>query len=138
MDISISHLILNIPFKRHKKNQNKNVWISALFFISVHPKRPTLTASPSSGTSMVGKNLELTCQTDSQGKQTTYTFYNGTKPVTTSNSSSNQHIINIQQAYEGQYFCEVTINGEKSEKSLPHQIRFIGELFVVALLVVNF
>ena len=79
----------------------------------------------------------MTCQTESQGKQRTYTFYNGTNSVTTSNSSSNQNIINIQQAYEGQYFCEVTINGETSEKSSPQQIRIIGEVIVVGLLVVN-
>ena len=94
--------------------------------LSVHPKRPTLTASPSSGTSMVNHNLELTCLSNSQGQQITYTFYNGSNSVA-SGSPSNNYTINLQQADVGKYFCQVEINGIPSDKSLPQQIKFIGE-----------
>ena len=102
--------------------------ISALFIVSVHPMRPTLTTSPSSGTSMVNHSLVLTCQSNSQGQQITYTFYNGINSVI-SDSPNKNHTINLPQADESTYFCQVKINGVISEKSSPQQVRFIGENF---------
>ena len=110
----------------------------AIFIISVHPKKPTITSSPPSGITTVGEKFELTCQTESQGPQTNYTFYKGNTPIVNNGpENSTLTISSAQKIDNGEYSCQVEIEGVKSNISSTQLIRIIGKNVLFILKIVN-
>lgn len=102
-----------------------------LFLLSVLPRKPTLTASPSGGVVETSKDLELSCHTESQGPNITYNFYEGNNAISACSPITNKCVISSIQTSEENYCCQVEISGVESDNSSTQMIKFIGKMFCV-------
>ena len=92
----------------------------------VHPKTPTLTASPSDSTVAMGTRVTLTCATSSHGT-TTYRFLLNNKEVY--HGSSNKYTTPTSASgNSNSYTCTATISGAQSAPSTQHGISYSGKL----------
>ena len=108
--------------------KTKDVSSILLFIIAVHPKKPTITASPANGILKLGNNFDLICQTESHGPQINFTFYKGNNSIPNNGPSNNTLTISSAgKTDDGKYSCQVEINGIKSVNSLTKIIRVIGK-----------
>lgn len=99
---------------------------TSMICVSVHPKTPVLTVTPSNATVASGTEVNLTCHTTSIGT-VTYTFLQNGDVIGTSEIDDNFNLTSVTSNDTGHYTCQATMGGVHSSVSNVHTIKVVGE-----------
>ena len=99
-------------------------WLSCC--LSVKPKTPTLSVSPSDATIPSTSSLSMTCETASVYSLKTYTFLHNNNEVF-SGAENVYTLPSVTTVHSGTYICKVTIKALASSESNSHTITVYGK-----------
>ena len=111
---------------------------SMFSFVSVHPKRPNIMASPVQSTLLNGTKFTLTCHTKSPG-QISYSYFHNGQAISTAGHSENYTVNSLEIHNSGFYTCLASIYGKKSLNSSQLELVVVGKysLFVICHVFLN-
>ena len=110
---------------------------SLIFWFSVVPKTPTLTAKPSTSVVKAGTEVTLTCKTDSSGSSLYYTFYKDGQEIP-NKMEAVYTVPPSDSTLPSNYTCKATIDEYQSAQSPVYTLTFLGKIMGFLKLIYTF